>query len=126
MRAACLRLAPALRMEPRRGSGTVHLLTRAGAGTVRSRNFLHERAIQQSEYSMSNKVTQHVVPHDEGWAVRRGGADRATEVFDTQQEAIERAREISQNQGAELFIHGTDGRIRERNSYGNDPFPPRG
>lgn len=75
---------------------------------------------------MSSKRTQHVVPHEDGWAVRRGGADRATEVFDTQQQAIERAREISQNQGAELFIHRRDGAIRERDSYGNDPFPPKG
>lgn len=26
----------------------------------------------------------------------------------------------------ELFIHGTNGRIRGRNSYGNDPYPPKG
>ncbi|MBY0544383.1 MAG: DUF2188 domain-containing protein, partial [Gammaproteobacteria bacterium] len=26
----------------------------------------------------------------------------------------------------EHFIHGKDGKIQERNSYGNDPFPPRG
>jgi hypothetical protein len=69
---------------------------------------------------------QHVVPHPEGWAVRGEGAERATAVFDTQRQAIERGREISQNQGSELLIHGRDGRIRERDSHGNDPFPPKG
>jgi hypothetical protein len=47
-------------------------------------------------------------------------------VHSNQREAIDRAREISQSQGTELFIHGRDGRIRERDSHGNDPFPPRG
>lgn len=41
-------------------------------------------------------------------------------------EAIAIAREISINSNSELFIHGTDGRIREKNSYGNDSYPPKG
>jgi len=36
------------------------------------------------------------------------------------------AREIAQRQGTELFVHGRDGRIRERDSHGHDPHPPRG
>ncbi|MGY4801345.1 DUF2188 domain-containing protein [Teichococcus aerofrigidensis] len=69
---------------------------------------------------------QHVVPHEDGWAVRGAGSQRATAVFDTQREAIDRAREISRNQDSELLIHGRNGRIRERDSNGNDPTPPRG
>jgi hypothetical protein len=69
---------------------------------------------------------QHVVPHGEDWAVRGEGNSRATTVHSTQQEAIEHAREIARNQQSELLIHGTNGQIRERNSYGNDPFPPKG
>ncbi|MFL6856314.1 MAG: DUF2188 domain-containing protein [Allosphingosinicella sp.] len=72
------------------------------------------------------KPGQHVVPNGGKWSVRRAGAARASGTFETQGEAIERAREIAQNQATELFIHGRDGRIRERNSYGNDPLPPRG
>ena len=37
-----------------------------------------------------------------------------------------RGREIAINQGSELFIHRPNGQIRDRDSYGNDPFPPRG
>ncbi|MCU4363559.1 DUF2188 domain-containing protein, partial [Acinetobacter sp. WU_MDCI_Abxc22] len=44
----------------------------------------------------------------------------------TQQEAFDAAREIAQNQKSEVLIHGRNGQIRERNSYGNDPFPPEG
>ena len=69
---------------------------------------------------------QHVVPHAGGWAVRGAGSQRAAGVFDTQREAIGRAREISRNQGSELLIHGRDGRIRERDSHGGDPNPPKG
>ena len=70
--------------------------------------------------------SQHVVPRDGKWAVRRAGADRVSRKFDTQREAIEAARDIARNQGTELYIYGQDGRIRERNSYGKDSFPPKG
>ncbi len=69
---------------------------------------------------------QHVVPHDDKWAVRGEGNDRATSLHDTQREAIDVARQIARNQESELFVHGRGGRIRERDSYGNDPFPPKG
>ena len=72
------------------------------------------------------KRNQHVVPHDGGWAVRGAGSRRASSVHSTQEEAINAAREIARNQRSELFIHRKDGRIRDRSSYGNDPFPPRG
>lgn len=68
---------------------------------------------------------QHVVPREGKWAVKGAGNERATSVHDTQRDAIDVAREIARNQQSELFIHGRDGRIRERDSHGNDPFPPR-
>lgn len=69
---------------------------------------------------------QHVVPHPQGWAVRGSGSERATSVHQTQRDAIDAGRSIARNQGSELFIHGENGRIRERNTYGKDPLPPRG
>lgn len=69
---------------------------------------------------------QHVVPHTDGWAVRGAGNARATSVHSTQADAIVEAKSIAQNQRSELFIHRSDGRIRDRNSYGNDPYPPKG
>lgn len=69
---------------------------------------------------------QHVVPRDSGWAVRGAGNSRDTVRTQTQKEAIERAREIAINQKSEVVIHGADGKIREKNSYGNDPYPPKG
>ncbi len=72
------------------------------------------------------KSTQHVVPRDGKWAVRKAGSDRVTRTFETQREAVAAGRDIARSQGAELVIHGSDGLIRERRSYGNDPFPPKG
>lgn len=69
---------------------------------------------------------QHVVPKNGQWAVRGAGNSRATRVFATQSEAISAAREIARKEGSELVIHRSDGRIREKNSYGIDPFPPKG
>jgi len=74
---------------------------------------------------MSGK-NQHVVPHDGDWAVRGAGNQRVTSVHPTQEEAIERGREIARNQGSELVIHGENGRIREKDSHGSDPYPPKG
>ena len=75
---------------------------------------------------MSKRKNQHVVKHPGGWAVRGAGNDQVTRVTQTQSEAIQIARGIAQNQQSELFFHGRNGRIRERDSFGNDPFPPKG
>jgi hypothetical protein len=69
---------------------------------------------------------QHVVPHEGGWAVRGEGNSRATSVHQTQAQAITGATQIATNQRSEVLIHGRDGQIRERNSHGHDPYPPKG
>lgn len=75
---------------------------------------------------MSKGKNQHVAKRDDGWAVRGENNTRDTVIKPTQQEAFEAAREIARNQSSEVLIHGRDGIIRERNSYGNDPHPPKG
>ena len=73
------------------------------------------------------RKNQHVVPTRDGaWAVRGAGSSRATKKFRTQREAIAEGRRIAKSQRTELLIHGRDGRIREKDSYGRDPFPPKG
>lgn len=69
---------------------------------------------------------QHVVPNGGKWSVRKAGSSRVTSTYTTQGEAIREARKIAKNQGTELYIHGRDGRIRERDSYGNDPVKSKG
>lgn len=68
----------------------------------------------------------HVVHDGEQWKVKQENAMRSSGNFGTQREAIDRARQITQNNGQEVAIHGLDGRIRAKHSYGNDPYPPKG
>lgn len=71
-------------------------------------------------------ANQHVVPNrNGGWDVKGAGNTRATKHTDTQQEAIRIAKNIARNQHSEAVIHGRDGKIRDKDSYGNDPCPPR-
>ena len=73
-----------------------------------------------------SKRNQHVVPHNEGWAVRTAGRSKASSVHETQCAAIDKAREMARNSRSDMLVHGRDGRIRERSTYGDDPFPPKG
>ena len=70
---------------------------------------------------------QHVTHRKDGnWQVKGAGNSRATAVTSTQKAAIKIATEIAKNQKSEMVIHGINGQIREKNSYGNDPCPPKG
>lgn len=70
---------------------------------------------------------QHVTLRPDGhWQVKGEGNSKATAVTDTQREAIQIAIDIATNQRSEVVIHGQNGQIRQKNSYGNDPFPPKG
>lgn len=72
---------------------------------------------------MKNNV--HVVPSNSGWDVKVEGS-RGVRHFPTQNEAIRAGRQLARGNGSENIIHGRDGRIRQRDTYGSDPFPPRG
>jgi hypothetical protein len=73
--------------------------------------------------------TSCVIPKAAGrCAPRAPRADRASGHFDTQQQAIDRAREIVGNSGGgEVVIHNRGGRVRDSDTIppGNDPNPPR-
>ena len=69
---------------------------------------------------------QHVTPHPNGgWQVKGAGNEKATVRTSTQREAINIARDIAINQKSEVVIHRPNGQIRDKDSYGNDPFPPK-
>ncbi|RRQ23197.1 DUF2188 domain-containing protein [Guyparkeria sp. SCN-R1] len=74
---------------------------------------------------MSNKRDIHVVPHKEGWATRREGSSRALGIHRTQTDAIDSGRSQARKDRVELVTHRKDGRIRDSDSYGNDPHPPK-
>ena len=73
---------------------------------------------------MANK-NQWVSPRPNSkWAVRGSGNSRDTKVFDTQSQAIKHAISIARKNNTEVVIQDRNGRIRSKDSYGNDPCPP--
>jgi uncharacterized protein YdaT len=68
----------------------------------------------------------HVVYSDNKWKVKQENSQRSSGNFETQKQAFECARKIAINNNQEVAIHGMDGRIRAKHSYGNDPYPPKG
>lgn len=74
----------------------------------------------------TRRKSNHVIPSKaQGWSVKKSGATKATRNFNTKDEAVKYGRSISKSEKTELYIHKRDGTIQHRNSYGNDPFPPR-
>lgn len=69
---------------------------------------------------------QHVVPHNGSWAVRGAGNSRVSSTHGTQADAQAAARQTAIRQQSEVVIHRPNGQIRDKDSYGNDPFPPKG
>lgn len=72
---------------------------------------------------MANDI--HLVPVGEGWAAERAGGGERT-MFATQEEAISTGTERARHDKVESLIHGQDGQIRERNSFGHDPRDTKG
>jgi len=70
---------------------------------------------------MKNIKNQHVVKRPNGWAVMGEKNKRDTIHTDTQREAISIARRLAIKQGSEVVIHNSEGKIRDKDSYGNDP-----
>ncbi len=73
------------------------------------------------------KKDVHVTPRADGdWNVLRAGGERASSVHRTQAEAEAAGRRLARQDQVEFNLHGRDGRIREKDSYGNDLNPPIG
>lgn len=63
---------------------------------------------------------------DGKWESKREGADRASKVTDTQANAWGYSKDHARKEGGEAFLKNQEGKIRERNTYGKDPYPPKG
>lgn len=61
-----------------------------------------------------------------GWQNKIEGGKRASNVAPTKAEAQAKGSEMAIGRKTEHKIQNQQGRITERNSYGSDPFPPRG
>lgn len=75
---------------------------------------------------MSTSNRHHVVPHENGWAVRREGSERVSTVTRTKDHAISLSLDIAERARGGVVIHRENGTIQEERTYGDDPFPPCG
>lgn len=73
---------------------------------------------------MSGK-NQWVSPRGDKWAVHGEGNTRDTKHFETQRDAERFAQQIAKRNHSEVIVQRPDGRIRSKDSFGNDPCPPR-
>ena len=60
------------------------------------------------------------------WENKHEGHGPPLSSHHTKENAMEKGRKIAGERKVEHLIHGKNGKIHERNSYGNDPFPPPG
>lgn len=63
---------------------------------------------------------------DGGWRVHKSWSVKDSIHTQTKDEAVTKAREIARNQKTELIVQKKDGKIAQKDSYGRDPFPPKG
>ncbi len=76
---------------------------------------------------MANKNIHTVYNQDRHmWENKAEKSSSPISSHHNKENALDKAESIAEKRGVEHFIHGKDGKIQERNSYGNDPFPPRG
>lgn len=76
---------------------------------------------------MAKKPAVVTGPHPGGgWQNKVEGNQRASNVSPTKAEAQAKGRQMAMTRKTEHKIQNQKGQIKERNSYGNDPFPPRG
>ena len=71
------------------------------------------------------KKNVHVVPQGNKWAVKPEGSKTPVSTHLTQAAAEKAGKPIAQANQSELVIHRPNGQIRDKDSYGNDPSPPK-
>ncbi|WP_281974905.1 DUF2188 domain-containing protein [Halobacillus litoralis] len=62
---------------------------------------------------------EHVISHEDGWAVKAEDAKKPSSVFEKKEDAVKRAKEIAENKGTQAIIHKENGSIQEKKSYEN-------
>jgi len=68
----------------------------------------------------------HVTQRPDGdWQAKKEGAERASFVRPTQQAAHDAAIPEAKRDRVEIVTHRPNGQIRDSDSYGNDPNPPK-
>lgn len=72
---------------------------------------------------MAGRKVWHVVPNsDGGWAVKKEGAQRASGLYGSKDEAIAAAKNLAKNNmPSQIKIHREDGTFQTEHTYEKDP-----
>ncbi|MEW5506833.1 DUF2188 domain-containing protein [Pseudomonas antarctica] len=67
----------------------------------------------------------HITPTENGWALKKQGAERASKTGTTKVEIIKLATEFLDGKTASLKIHKEDGTIQEERTYPRSADPKK-
>lgn len=71
---------------------------------------------------MKNNI--HVIKDKNGWSMAKEN-EEYKKYFNTKEEALTYSKNEAIKNKVELIIHNENGIISNKNSYGNDPHPPK-
>lgn len=76
---------------------------------------------------MAARNIYRVTPVDGGWQVKLDGANRASAIKPTKEEAVEYGQILAKNnKPSQLVVYKMNGQFDFEYTYGNDPYPPLG
>jgi hypothetical protein len=67
----------------------------------------------------------HTVPYGTKWAVKKESTEKPISIHNTKAAALDKGASEARKAHAEHVIHGKDGKIQDKDSYGKDPCPPK-
>jgi len=70
------------------------------------------------------KKNIHIVPKGDRWAIKKEGEKDPLSTHKTKALADQNARARAKKEKVELVIHGRNGQIQDKDSFGKDPCPP--
>ena len=72
-----------------------------------------------------SKKDVYVIPLKNGWGVRRPFSTQFSKKCDNKSDAVSYGENLAKQDKSELIILKKDGKIQDKNNYGNDSFPPK-
>jgi uncharacterized protein with von Willebrand factor type A (vWA) domain len=76
--------------------------------------------------AMGKNITTQYNEKNKNWENKKDGAEKSSSNAKTKKSAEELGRAQAKKEQLEHKIKNKDGKYSRRNSYGNDPHPPKG
>lgn len=67
----------------------------------------------------------HSVPYQGDWAVKKEGQQKPVSTHRTQSASEDRTHTLAKQAKVEAVYHNRHGQIKDKDSFGNDPNPPK-